>query len=120
MATLQFTSEGVAMTTSHSFDNTEITSYEGLIVADVAFGRHIGRDILSNLRDFFGGRSRSWEKTIRQSQQHALEELAEEARARGANGVIGIDIVDETIGGRGGMLNVKAVGTAVVTKAKQS
>lgn len=114
MATLNFKNADIEMTTSHSFDNTRITSYEGLVVSNVTYGRHIGRDILSSLRDFFGGRSRSWEKTLKESQQQALDEMAAQAKERGANAVIGIDMTDEAIGSRGEMMNVKVMGTAVV------
>ena len=45
----------------------------------------------------------------------ALGEMAQQARAAGANGVIGIDLDYETItmGSSGGMLMVTASGTAV-------
>jgi uncharacterized protein YbjQ (UPF0145 family) len=42
-----------------------------------------------------------------------LEELAQRARERGADAVVGIDVDYEVLGQNGGMLMVTASGTAV-------
>ncbi|MFT4890559.1 MAG: hypothetical protein ACI9YT_001475 [Halobacteriales archaeon] len=81
--------------------------------ADVTPGRHIGKDVASGLRDVVGGRSKSWENALMENQETAMVELPEEARDRGANAVVGLHVEDGTIGGQGGMMNVKAMGTAV-------
>ena len=54
-----------------------------------------------------------YEKELRQAKDLAVQEMTEEARALGANGVIGIDLDYETIGKAGSMLMVSASGTAV-------
>ena len=43
-----------------------------------------------------------------------MQEMAERARAMGANAVVGIDVDYETIGSNGSMLMVATSGTAVV------
>lgn len=50
---------------------------------------------------------------LRGARETALNELAEEARAMGADGVIGIDLDYEVLGKEGSMLMVSASGTAV-------
>ena len=50
---------------------------------------------------------------MEQAKEDALRELAEKAQALGANGILGVDLDFETIGGGGSMLMVIATGTAV-------
>ena len=69
---------------------------------------------MAGLRDFFGGRSSSYEEVLKKAKDTALQELQERATAMGANAVIGIDLDYETVGSNGSMLMVTASGTAVV------
>ena len=55
----------------------------------------------------------SHERPLKDARKTALAELQDEARALGANGVIGIDFDYEVIGKNGSMLMVSASGTAV-------
>ncbi|WP_440005585.1 YbjQ family protein [Halomicrococcus sp. SG-WS-1] len=113
MATFSYSDEDVLLTTSHAVPGREVAEHLGIVVADVTPGRNIGKDIAGGLRDIVGGRSGSWEKTLADSQQTALDELLEEATELGADAVVAIDVADEALGGQGGMMNVKVVGTAV-------
>lgn len=115
MAVIDFSSKKIPLTTSNSFENKSITEYKGVLISDTTIGRHIGRDFLSSVRDIFGGRSRSWEKSLGKAQEEAISELIEHAISIGANGIVAINLEDEVVGTKGGMINVKAVGTAVVT-----
>lgn len=69
---------------------------------------------MAGLRDFFGGRSSSYEEVLKKAKDTALQELQERAAALGANAIIGIDLDYETVGSNGSMLMVTASGTAVV------
>ena len=61
-----------------------------------------------------GGRSAAYEKELRNAKDIVLQEMAEQARALGANAVVAVDLDYETIGsGSGNMLMVSASGTAV-------
>jgi len=117
MRNYNFKEKGVKITSSNNFENGEIIDYKGFIVANVTLGRHVGRDFLAGIRDFFGGRSHSWEKSLEEGQQEAFEELIEEAQKVGANGIIAVRLEDEPVGGQGGMMNIKASGTAVEVTA---
>ena len=65
------------------------------------------------MRDFFGGRSGTYEKVMEEAKVTALRELEDKARAMGADAIVGIDLDFETIGADGSMLMVSASGTAV-------
>jgi uncharacterized protein YbjQ (UPF0145 family) len=64
-------------------------------------GANIVRDFFASITDVIGGRSGAYE-----------QKLADEARARGANAVVGVDLDYEVVGES--MLMVSMSGTAVV------
>lgn len=65
---------------------------------------------------FCGGRSGAYEKELRKARQIAFEELEDQAKALGANAVVGIDIDYETVGKDSSMLMVSVTGTAVIVR----
>lgn len=103
------------LTTTSIIEGKPIREYKGLVTAEVIFGAHIGRDILAGLRDFFGGRSGTYEKLLVEARREAEKELILRAEAMGADAIIGISFDVEAIGQNGSMLLVVASGTAVRT-----
>lgn len=101
------------LTTTNNIEGKRITQYYGIVTGETIIGANAFRDILASFRDFFGGRSGSYEKVLREAKDTALQEMTQEADARGANAVIGIDLDYETVGESGSMLMVTASGTAV-------
>ncbi|HAQ36291.1 MAG TPA: hypothetical protein DCQ53_13145, partial [Alphaproteobacteria bacterium] len=81
---------------------------------EAIMGAHLFRDLFAGIRDIVGGRSGSYEKSLREAREVALRELEEEAVKRGGNAVVGVDLDYEVIGEKGSMLMVTASGTAVV------
>jgi len=63
------------------------------------------------VRDIIGGRAAGYEKALQEAKAAALADMADEAREKGANAVVGIDLDYETVGNS--MLMVAASGTAV-------
>ncbi|MET0246399.1 MAG: heavy metal-binding domain-containing protein [Sphingomonas sp.] len=102
----------ILTTTSH-VDGRQVTRYHGIVTSEVILGANIFRDLFAGIRDIVGGRSGSYEKPLRDARRTALDEVSDEARDLGANGVIGIDFDYEVIGKNGSMLMVSASGTAV-------
>ena len=98
--------------------------YNGVLIAvsDMENSRRFYRDVLglkvikdfgASLRNFFGGRSGSYERELLDARTSALRELESRAREKGADAVVGIDIDYEVLGPNGGMLMVTASGTEV-------
>lgn len=100
-------------TTTNSIEGRSIRSYLGVISSETIIGANVFKDILGGLRDFFGGRSGTYEKVMEEAKVTALRELEDKARALGADAIVGIDLDFETIGANGSMLMVSASGTAV-------
>ncbi|WP_410067399.1 heavy metal-binding domain-containing protein [Barnesiella intestinihominis] len=101
------------MTTTPSVEGKRIVRYLGVVTGETIIGANVFRDFLAGVRDFFGGRSGSYEAVLREAKDTALEEMARQAEVLGANAVVGIDLDYETVGGSGSMLMVTCSGTAV-------
>jgi uncharacterized protein YbjQ (UPF0145 family) len=101
------------VTTTPSIEGKFIKEYKGVVTGEAILGAHIFRDLFAGIRDIVGGRSGSYEKSLREAREIALQELEDEARKRGANAVVGVDLDYEVIGEQGSMLMVSASGTAV-------
>ena len=100
-------------TTTHNIEGKSIEQYLGVISAEVIIGANVFKDILGGLRDFFGGRSGTYEKVMSEAKQNAINELIQRAQSLGANAIVGIDLDFETVGSNGSMMMVIASGTAV-------
>ena len=101
------------MTTTPSVEGKRIVRYLGVVTGETIIGANVFRDFLAGVRDFFGGRSGSYEAVLREAKDTALEEMVRQAEALGANAVVGIDLDYETVGGSGSLLMVTCSGTAV-------
>jgi uncharacterized protein YbjQ (UPF0145 family) len=99
------------LTTTGQVDGYEVEEYLGVVFGEAIVGANIFRDLLASIRDIVGGRSGAYEAELKKAREIALQELAERARALGANAVIGIDVDYEVLGQS--MLMVTASGTAV-------
>lgn len=101
------------LTTTATIDGKQIYEYKGIVFGEVITGVNFIKDFGASLRDFFGGRSGSYERELTEARQHALSELQERAANLGADGVVGIDFEYQVLGAKNSMLMVTASGTAV-------
>ena len=101
------------MTTTPSVEGKQIVRYLGVVTGETIIAANVFRAFLAGIRDVFGGRYGSYEAVLREAKDTALEEMARQAEALGANAVVGIDLDYETVGGSGSMLMVTCSGTAV-------
>jgi uncharacterized protein YbjQ (UPF0145 family) len=102
------------VTTTPNVEGRRITDYRGVVTGEAIIGANIIRDIFASVRDVVGGRSESYEESLREAREAAFHEMQEEAVARGGNAVVGVDIDYEVVGQGGSMMMVAVSGTAVV------
>ena len=88
------------LSTTPTLEGHRITEYCGVVTGEAILG--------------VGGRSGAYEKELRKAREIAFKELQEQAKALGANAVVGIDIDYETVGKDSSMLMVSVSGTAVI------
>ncbi len=101
------------VSTTTSLEGKPVREYLGVVTGEVIVGANIFKDLFAGIRDIVGGRSGSYESTLRDARTTAINELTDEARALGADAVIGVDLDYEVLGQGGSMLMVSASGTAV-------
>lgn len=103
------------VTSTPTIEGRPARDYLGFVSGETILGANVFRDLFAGIRDIVGGRSRSYEGSLRQAKDIALQEMEERARELGADAVLGVDLDYESIhvGQGGGMLMVTASGTAV-------
>lgn len=100
-------------TTTATVDGKPIDDYLDIVVGEAILGANFIKDWLSSITDIIGGRSGSYESEMIKARKVAFEEMETQARALGADGIVGIDIDYEVVGDRGSMMMVSVSGTAV-------
>ena len=99
------------ITTTHSIEGRQITEYLGVVSAESVHGINVVRDFFTGVRDFFGGRSQTLERALKEARAEVTDEIR--VRAGNADAIVGLDFEISMPSGRGGMLVVFATGTAV-------
>ncbi|WP_340676883.1 heavy metal-binding domain-containing protein [Paraglaciecola sp.] len=101
------------ITTTNNLEGKKIEQYIGIVVGEAVMGANIFKDVFASIRDIVGGRSGAYEDELTKARKIGFLELEQEARAMGANAVVGVDIDYEVVGKGGSMLMVSISGTAV-------
>ena len=99
------------VTTTNTLDGYSVEQYLGIVSGETIIGANLFKDFFASITDIVGGRSSTYEQVLREAKATAMNEMEMQARAFGANAIVGIDLDYETI--RDGMLMVTASGTAV-------
>jgi len=102
------------ITTTPTIEGRKIRDYRGIVTGEAIMGANIFRDLVASITDIVGGRSGTYEQSLRTARDTALAELQANAVELGANAVVGVDLDYEVLGQNNGMLMVTASGTAVV------
>ena len=102
------------ITTTPTIEGHSIREYKGLVSGEVIFGMNFLKDFGASLRDFFGGRTDSYEKAMLEGRETAEREMRERAQKMGANAIVGVSFGYETMGQGNGMIMISISGTAVV------
>ena len=66
-----------------------ITRVHGLVRGNTIRARHLGRDVLANLRNLAGGEVREYTKMLAEAREQAIDRMVEEAEAMGADAIVG-------------------------------
>ena len=102
------------LTTTPTVEGHPIQNYLGLVCGEVISGVDFVKDFAAGMRNFFGGRSASYENELTDARAQAIEELVQRAEQMGANAVVGIDVDYEVLVQGGNMMMVTVSGTAVI------
>jgi uncharacterized protein YbjQ (UPF0145 family) len=100
------------ITTTSQLDNKPVSQYLGFISAEVIVGANIVKDMFAWLTDIFGGRSSSYETSLIEGKNAAMQELIAKAEKLWADGIIGVDMAYGAVG-KWSMFMINITGTAV-------
>lgn len=107
------------VSTTPTLEGRRIVAYHGVVTGEAILGTNVFRDFFASIRDIVGGRSGSYEASLREGRELALGEMADEAKRLGGNAVVGVDLDYENItsgNNSSSMLMVVASGTAVTVE----
>ena len=97
--------------TTFEIPGKRIVKAYGLVRGNTIRGRHFGRDVLAFFRNLVGGEIYEYTKLMAESREQALDRMVEEAKALGANGIIGVRFASSEI--MSNAAEILAYGTAV-------
>lgn len=102
------------LSSTNSLENEEIVKYCGIVTGESLIGSNVYKDLFSGVRDVVGGRTSKYEEEIEKARNIAVQSMCEKAESLGANGIIGVSISYDNLGGTmGNTILVSAYGTAV-------
>ena len=105
----------IPILTAPVLEGAKITEYKGLVTARNVRGVNVIRDFFTAFRDFFGGRSGSYEDVMADMEAEVLQEIAAQAQQLGGNAVIAFTLDFDNIGSKNkSLLMAHGKGTAVV------
>jgi len=105
----------VTVVTTNYIPGMKITKVVGPAFGLIVRSRGLGGNIVAGLRSLVGGEIKEYTKMLSQSREHAVQRLEDNAKALGANAVIGMSFDSSEMGET--MTEVVAYGTAVIIKA---
>lgn len=100
------------LSTTFDVHGRQVAQQLGLVRGNVVRSRFIGRDLVAGLRMIVGGEIHEYTKLLAESREQALDRMVEQARALGADAIVGVRF-ETTDAGQGQATEVLAYGTAV-------
>jgi len=85
-------SERVLVTTTPTVDGYRAVRYLGIESIEIVIGTGVWSELTTELSDFFGARSRAFERKLQDAKKLAMQALKYVAAEQGANAVVGIDM----------------------------
>lgn len=108
----------IHVVTTETLPGQEIVEIKGLVWGTTVQAKFLGKDLIAIMRSIVGGEIPEYTDTINIARRKAIERMVANARALGANAVVGTR-VESTSQVLPGAVELFAYGTAVSTKAKR-
>lgn len=83
----------------------------GLVRGNVAYAKHIGKDIMAGFKNIAGGEIRSYTELLSEARDIAEQRMIAEAQALGADAIVGTRLQNDSVAE--GTIEVVAYGTAI-------
>ena len=89
----------------------QITEHLGLVTGSTVRAKHLGKDILSGLKNIVGGELKAYTELLAEARQEATERMVAEAERQGADAIVNIRYATSSLSQ--GAAELFAYGTAV-------
>lgn len=105
------------LSSTSTLENKTIVKYHGLVNGESLIGSNIYKDLFSGVRDVVEGRTTAYAEELDSARNEAIKTMESKAKGLGANGIIGLKISYNNLGGTmGNTILVTVYGTAVTYK----
>ncbi len=100
--------------TTDRIEGKQVVKTLGLVRGSTIRARHLGRDVMAQLRNIVGGEITDYTKMLAESREQSLQRMIEQAEGMGANAIISTRFVTSMV--MAGAAELLAYGTAVVVE----
>ena len=105
------------LSSTSTLENKTIVKYHGLVNGESLIGSNIYKDLFSGVRDVVEGRTTAYAEELDTARNEAIKAMEAKAKELGANGIVGLKISYNNLGGTmGNTILVTVYGTAVSYK----
>ena len=99
------------ITTTATVADRRVEEVLGLVRGTTIRARHIGKDVMAAMRNLAGGEIIEYTKMLAEAREEAIDRMETEARAMGANAIVGVRFQTSTV--MRGAAELLCYGTAV-------
>lgn len=90
----------------------KVNKHLGLVQGSSVRAKHAGRDIMSGIKNMFGGELTAYTELLQESREEATQRMIQQAQAVGANAVLNVRFSTSSI--TAGAAEIYVYGTAVI------
>lgn len=90
----------------------KVTKHLGLVQGSSVRAKHAGKDIMSSIKNMFGGELTAYTELLHESREEATSRMIEQAESIGANAVLNVRFSTSSIAA--GAAEIYVYGTAVI------
>ncbi len=90
----------------------KVIKHLGLVQGSSVRAKHAGKDIMSGIKNMFGGELTAYTELLQESREEATQRMVQQAEAVGANAVLNVRYSTSSI--TAGAAEIYVYGTAVV------
>lgn len=91
-----------------------IREVKGLVQGNTIRAKHLGRDIVANIKNLVGGELKGYTELLVEARRQALERMLAQAEQLGANAVVNVRFTTSAV--TQGAAELYAYGTAVIAE----
>ena len=103
--------QGILVVNTETIPGMVITETLGVVSGSTVRAKHLGRDILSGLKNVVGGELSAYTELLEESRQEAVGRMVSDAMSRGATAIVNVRFATSAISANAAELF--AYGTAV-------